>query len=224
MQHSISAGGSNSLSCLPGFFRKPSPEEPNNEGFGQSECREGSRPRAQQQSKPPTWELERMLAWYRSRDLEKVTLATHWFVSIDIQKQLSDLIEDLRNGNLEEVENAKKALASFSEIGVKRVVALLEDPELHRIAVEILSEMDEYVFPHLLRWIERTDSYNVRIGIYRALTGHLRDPRAKRALADGLRSSDHLEAAFVCQALLEVGPKGRRIIEVVFPEVQSQVA
>lgn len=169
-------------------------------------------------------ELNQMLAWYRSRDLEKVTAATHWFVSIDIQRTLSQLIEDLRNGKLDEVEAAKEALIAFSELGLKRVVALLDDPELHAIAREILAEMDENVLPHLLRMAAKAGSENVRVGILRSLVGHLDDIRARRALADALRSSDPVEAALVCQDLLEVGPRGHRIIEVVYPRNEAWAA
>lgn len=162
--------------------------------------------------------LPQMLAWYRSRDTEKVTAATHWFVSIDIQRTLARLIEDLRNGNLEEIEAAKESLVAFSELALKRVVALLDDPELHAFAREILAEMDENVLPHLLRMAAKAESENVRVGILRSLVGHLEDIRARRALADGLRSSNPVEAALVCQDLLEVGPRGQRIIEVVYPQ------
>lgn len=168
--------------------------------------------------------VSRMLQWYRSRDLERVTMATHWFVSIDIQRRLSDFIRDLREGNLEEVEQAKESLASFSELGLKRVVALLDDPELHVAAREILADMDEHVLPHLLRMATKAESYNVRVGILRSLVGHLDDMRARRALADGLRSSDPVEAALICQDLLEVGPRGHRIIEIVFPQTEKMVA
>jgi len=169
-------------------------------------------------------ELKRMLAWYRSRDLEKVTMATHWFVSIDIQRRLSDFIRDLREGNLDEVEHAKKSLSSFSELGLKRVVALLDDPELHVAAREILADMDEHVLPHLLRMAANSESYNVRVGTLRSLVGHLDDMRARIALADGLRSSDPVEAALICRDLLEVGPQGHRIIEIVFPQTEKMVA
>ena len=162
-------------------------------------------------------ELNRMLAWYRSRDLERVTMATHWFVSIDIQRRLSDFIQNLREGNLDEVEQAKESLASFSELGLKRVVGLLDDPELHVAARQILAEMDEYVLPHLLRMAAKSESYNVRVGILRSLVGHLDDMRARRALADGLRSSDPVEAALICRDLLESGPTGQQIVEIVFP-------
>lgn len=168
--------------------------------------------------------IPQMLAWYRSRDLEKVTAATHWFVSIDIQRTLDRLIEDLRNGNLDEVEAAKEALIAFSELGLKRVVALLDDPELHTAAREILAGMDEHVLPHLLRMAAKAESENVRVGILRSLVGHLDDIRARRALADGLRSSNPVEAALVCQDLLEVGPRGHQIIEIVFPQTDRLVA
>lgn len=162
-------------------------------------------------------ELKKMLAWYRSRDLEKVTLATHWLVSIDIQRRLSDFIQDIRDGNLDEFESAKESLTAFSELGLKRIVALLDDPELHVVAREILAEMDEHVLPHLLRMAAKSESYNVRVGILRSFVGRLDDIRARRALADGLRSSDPVEAALVCRDLLESGPRGQQIVEIVFP-------
>lgn len=168
--------------------------------------------------------IQMNLEWYRSRDLERVTAASHWFVSIDIQRTLARLIEDLRNGNLDEVEAAKEALIAFSELGLKRVVALLDDPELHPAAREILSDMDEHVLPHLLRMAAKAESENVRIGILRSLVGHLEDIRARRALADALRSSDPVEAALVCQDLLEVGPRGQRILEVVYPSNEAWAA
>lgn len=168
--------------------------------------------------------ISRMLCWYRSRDIEKVTAATHWFVSIDIQRTLARLIEDLQNGNLEEVEAAKESLVAFSELALKRVVALLDDPELHAFAREILAEMDEHVLPHLLRMAAKAGSENVRLGILRSLVGHLDDIRARRVLADALRSSDPVEAALVCQDLLEVGPRGQRIIEVVYPRNEAWAA
>jgi hypothetical protein len=164
------------------------------------------------------------LAWYRSRDLEKVTLATHWLVSVDIQNQLKGLIEDLRNGSLEQVRAAKHILSALSELSVKTMVSLLEDPELHYVMGEILAKMDHHVLPHLIRWIDSAETFNTRTGIYRGLTGHLHDFRARKVFFDGLRSSDPLEAAFVCQALLESGAQGQRIIEIVLPQYQLLVA
>jgi hypothetical protein len=169
-------------------------------------------------------EIQFMLRWYRSRDLEKVTLATHWLVSADIQDQLKGLIDDLRSGDFEQVRDAKHILAAFSELGVKTMVALLDDPEIHYVVGEILAKMDDHVLPHLIRWIGHAESFNVRTGIYRGLTGHLHDFRARKVLSDGLRSSDPLEAAFVCQALLDAGAQGQKIIEIVSPQTQLLVA
>lgn len=168
--------------------------------------------------------LSNMLAWYRSRDLEKVTLATHWFVQTDIQARLGDLIDQLRSSNFVEVSDAKNALGAFSELGAKRVADLLEEPELHHHAVDILSRMDGYVLPHFLRWLDRVESFNTRIGILKALTGHLADHRAITELSTALRDPDPVVSAFVFQSLLAIGPVGHAVLGREFPTRALMVA
>jgi hypothetical protein len=168
--------------------------------------------------------LSNMLAWYRSRDLEKVTHATHWFVQVDIQTRLGGLIGKLRSENFNEVVDAKNALSAFSEFGAKRVVDILEDPDLHHHAVDILARTDGYVLPHLLRWLDKAETYTTRVGLLKSLSGHLADHRAVETLSTALRDPDPIVSAFVFQSLLEVGPVGHAVLRREFPMRALMVA
>lgn len=158
-----------------------------------------------------------MLAWYRGRNLQQVTAAAEWFVEIDVKHTVEEFIRGLDSDDPFQVDEAKELLAAFSELAFKQVLGLIGDPVHRGNAVEILARMDGNVVPHLLRHLDRRKSTNCRTGILGALTGHLDHPEAVKAVADGLRDSDPIVQATVCQSLLESGPRGHRILEQVFP-------
>lgn len=162
-------------------------------------------------------EIRSMLSRYRSRDIQLAAEAAEWLVQIDVKRTIEALIRDLTTVDPLRRSAIRETLAAFGEISIKQVMDLLDDPARYGDAVEILALMDGYAVHHMTRQVKRADSFNRTVGILAALAGHLEYPEAVTALCAGLRDPDPLIQTYVCQSLLESGPRGHRILETVFP-------
>jgi len=169
-------------------------------------------------------EIRAMVSWYRSRDMRKVAEAADWLIQIDVKGTIEGLLQQLDHDDPFVVEDAKDLLAAFGEIAFKRVVGLLGKPAHWRNGLDILSEMDGHVVPHMIRVSKTTDSFDTRVGLLRALTSHTHHSEAAKAVREGLGDPDPIVGTFVCQALLERGPVGHQFLERVFPQEQVLVA
>lgn len=178
-------------------------------------CREAS---------PQPKEIRLMLSWYRSRDMRKVAAAAEWFIAIDVKERIETLVGQLDHDDPFCVDEAKESLSAFGELALKRVIRIFDDPSHCHDAMEILADMESSVVPHLVRTLKTTRSFEVTTRVLEALTKHLDHPEARSSIRESLRDPDSMVAAFVCQSLLERGPRGNQFLAQVFPQKESLAA
>ncbi len=124
---------------------------------------------------------EEMIAWYRSGDLWRVTLAAHFFVHSGYPHLIDEQISQLRSAQRDVAEKAKETLIRIGEPVVKKIINLLSDPQLLWPVIDILARMDKHVVPTLVRGL-RTQSMEVRIGMIASLM-----QRRSRGVVSSLR-------------------------------------
>jgi len=73
-----------------------------------------------------------MLAWYRSGDLWKVTMALAYFNHSDVLDTIGHLVRQIQMGSPEEERAARRRLSVYGEIGLRKATKLLSAPRLSR--------------------------------------------------------------------------------------------
>jgi HEAT repeat protein len=134
--------------------------------------------------------VEKMLDWYRSGNLRKVTMAAHYFTHSDYRREIDKLIQRLRSRDQDDATAAKERLKEIGEPACKKLLELLSDPDLSPVAVEILGEMSGYLSPCLLKAIEK-EPLATRLRVFEALSIR-RNPDAQPSWARRLEPQNDI--------------------------------
>lgn len=111
-----------------------------------------------------------MLAWYRSGDLWKVTMASTYFNHSDVSETIERLIHQVRCGNAKEASAARIHLAGYGEIALRKALKEMKGPNLQFLVRDVFSRMDGRLIPIALKSL-RNEPLNVRMTVIRALAG-----------------------------------------------------
>lgn len=111
-----------------------------------------------------------MLWWYRSGDLWKVTMASTYFNHSDASETIERLIHQVQFGNAKEARAARRHLAEYGEIALRKALKEMQCPHLQLLVREIFSRMDGRLIPIALKSL-RNEPLNVRMTVIRALAG-----------------------------------------------------
>lgn len=108
-----------------------------------------------------------MLTWYRSGDIWRVALSSHYFAQCRYQSWIEGMIGEIRSGIDWRVGFVVDQLANYGEPAVEKLLPLLGDTSFRSAAVEIIARMDRHVLPRIIRELSRT-SWGTRLNLIRS--------------------------------------------------------
>lgn len=111
-----------------------------------------------------------MLGWYRSGDLWKVTMASTYFNHSNVPDTIEEIIHQVQSGNAKVAKAARRHLAQYGEIALRKAMRRLQGPNLPLLVQEIFSRMDGRVIPIVLKSL-RQEPLTARMTVVRALAG-----------------------------------------------------
>lgn len=114
-----------------------------------------------------------MLTWYRSGDIWRVALSSHYFAQCRYQSWIEGMIGEIRSGIDWRVSFLVDQIANYGEPAVERILPLLDDASFRPAAIEIIARMDLHVLPRIIRELSRT-SWGTRLNLIRSYA--LRQP------------------------------------------------
>jgi hypothetical protein len=116
-----------------------------------------------------------MLIWYRSGDMWKVTLSSHYFAQHRYQSWIEGMIGELFSGVERRQTSVIDPLTKYGEPAISRILSLLSDSIVRPAVIEIIVGMDLHVLPRVLRAVNK-ESWETRLNLIRSYA--LRKPDA----------------------------------------------
>lgn len=116
-----------------------------------------------------------MLIWYRSGDMWKVTLSSHYFAQHRYQSWIEGMVGELFSGVERRQVSVIDPLTKYGEPAIRRILSLLSDSVVRPAIIEIIVGMDLHVLPRVLRALNK-ESWETRLNLIRSYV--LRKPEA----------------------------------------------